>query len=79
MLIQFLFRFERVQGFCSVAGSRNHRANGPALLQLLPSARCGGGGGDDHAWWCCTSGESDHHHHWCRWSGLHKLGERKMA
>ena len=49
-----IFRFERVWGFCPVSNPRNHGADGPALLQLLPSTRWdndpgggahGGGGG----------------------------------
>ena len=52
-----IFRFERVWGFCPVSNPRNHGADGPALLQLLPSTRWdndpgggahGGGGGGAH-------------------------------
>ena len=46
------FRFERVQGVCSDASSCNHWANGPTLLQLLPSTRWDNDGegdvGDDY-------------------------------
>ena len=42
-----IFRFKRVQGFCSLANSCNHGTDSPALLQLLSPTRCDNNGDDE--------------------------------